>query len=200
MADLPIPLPDDCLNQVAGLISQDGPGERTLSLPIASYLLPIEELPDMVEARGMCEARKARCLVHEGEMPTLQAWTYASTGGALEFLQRKWSGRLGDVLKPDGVFNGPRFARVPCQAPHGVDFLSQRHVFLIRPVSRRIVHPGFSDHLFLFQKEACWWEAMGHWAKEKSSARCFTFMGGWLVRHLRARNEITFRTRCPSCP
>jgi hypothetical protein len=80
-------------------------------------------------------------------MPTLQAWTYASSGGALEFLQRKWPGRLGDVLKPDGVFNGPRFARVSCEPPYGIDFLSQRHVFLIRPVFRRIKHPGFPDRL-----------------------------------------------------
>ena len=68
----------------------------------------------MVEARTMCEARKARCIVRNGALPTLQAWTYASTGGALEFLQRKWPGRLGDVLKPNGVFNGPRFVRIGC--------------------------------------------------------------------------------------
>jgi hypothetical protein len=85
-------------------------------------------------------------------MRTLSAWTYASAGGALELLQRKWSGRLEDVLEADGVYNGPRFARVPCESPHGVDFLSQRDAFLIRPIPRRIVHPGFAERL-LFARD-----------------------------------------------
>jgi hypothetical protein len=51
------------------------------------------------------------------------------------------------VLQPNGVFNGPRFARVTCQPPYGIDFLSQRHGFLIRPVFRRIANPGFPDRL-----------------------------------------------------
>ncbi|MCP4657785.1 MAG: hypothetical protein GY856_20450, partial [bacterium] len=33
--------------------------------------------------------------------------------------------------------------------PHGVEFLSQRDVLLIRPIPRRIVHPGVNDR-FLF--------------------------------------------------
>jgi len=148
LSDLPIPLPDEATKKhVAQLIRQAVEGRERYLVNVLAARKQIEELPDVTEARAMCEERKAHCIVRNGNLPTLQAWTYASTGGALEFLQKKWSGRLSDVLKPDGVFNGPRFARVLCQAPYGVDFLSQRHVFLMRPVLRRIASPGVPDRL-----------------------------------------------------
>jgi type I restriction enzyme S subunit len=149
LAELPIPIPDDSVKkQVADLIRTTVEERERYFSELHATRRFVEQLPDVVEARAMCEERRARCLVHEGSLRTLQAWSYASTGGALEFLQKRWAGRLGDVLEPQGVFNGPRFARIPCQSPYGVEFLSQRHVFLIRPVSRRIAHPGFSDRLF----------------------------------------------------
>jgi len=149
LADLPIPLGDeDAKSRIASLVRNAVEQRERYLTQLRAARKVIEDLPEMIEARDMCEERKAKCLIVDASLSTLQAWTYASTGGALGFLQRKWSGRLGDVLQPNGVFNGPRFARIPCQAPHGVDFLSQRHLFLIRPVLRRIVHPGFADRLF----------------------------------------------------
>jgi len=112
----------------------------------------IEELPEMREANAMCAERRRRALVWSEQLRTMSAWTCASTAGALPFLRRKWPGRLSDIVEDGGVFNGPRFARIPCQPPHGVDFLSQRDAFLIRPVARRIVHPGFDNRLLFVQE------------------------------------------------
>ncbi|MFO0805499.1 MAG: hypothetical protein U0791_20535 [Gemmataceae bacterium] len=107
----------------------------------------LEHLPEMQHAISLCGERKARCVVWNRELPTLCAWNVASTGGALAFLKRNWKARLGDILQDDGVFNGPRFARISCKQPYGIDFYSQRDLFLIRRVPRRIVHPGFNDDL-----------------------------------------------------
>jgi len=111
----------------------------------------VEALPEMQEATAMCRERSRRCVVWDGSLPTLTAWTYGSAGEALGFLQRRWSARLGDVVDSNGIFRGPRFARVSCQPPHGIDFLSQRDVFLMRPVPRRIMRPDL-DHGQLFCK------------------------------------------------
>jgi len=57
-------------------------------------------------------------------------------------------------LEPQGIFNGPRFARIDCAPLHGIDFLSQRDVFLIRPVGRRIVRPAVSDRMLFVPRHA----------------------------------------------
>jgi hypothetical protein len=107
----------------------------------------VSSLFELQEWHAELTSRRSRCIQWDEAMPTLCAWNYAAVGRALASLRRAWTGRLNDVLEPDGVFYGPRFARVPCKAPHGLPFLSQRHVFLIRPGLRRIRHPGFSDRL-----------------------------------------------------
>jgi len=105
----------------------------------------IEKLPEMQEALAMCQERKARCVVQSGDLKTLSAWRYASTGGAIDLLQRKWKRRLRDAVKENGLFRAHRFARIRCERPHGIDLFSQRDVFLIRPKPRRIVKPDFPD-------------------------------------------------------
>jgi type I restriction enzyme S subunit len=94
----------------------------------------------------------ARCIMWNGALPTLSAWTFASAGELLTHLRTAWSHRLGDVVMPDGIFRGMRFQRLPCQVPFGVELLSQRDVFLFRPAPRRIARPPLSDTL-LFAPE-----------------------------------------------
>lgn len=148
LADLPVPDVDEqTKGRVAGLVRNAVLQRETSLRALRAARSIVEASDDMVQARGMCAERRARAVAWRGSMPTLCAWNYASSGGALEFLQRRWSGRLNDVLEEDGVYNGPRFARVLCEAPHGVDFMSQRDAFLVRPLPRRIAHPGFSDRL-----------------------------------------------------
>jgi type I restriction enzyme S subunit len=60
-------------------------------------------------------------------------------------LRRKWPARLVDVLAAGGLFKGGRLTRIACEPPHGVDLLSQRDVFAIRPIPRRIQGSGTAD-------------------------------------------------------
>jgi hypothetical protein len=50
-------------------------------------------------------------------------------------------------VEENGVFRGGRYVRTRCTAPHGVDFLSQRDLFLVRPIPQRIVRPPVPDRL-----------------------------------------------------
>jgi len=108
----------------------------------------IELLPEMKTALEMCGERRARAVVWSGGLPTMSAWTFASAGEALSYLSNRWSGRVADVVESEAIFRGGRYARIPCEAPHGIELLSQRDVFFIRPMPRRIVSPpGGNDSL-----------------------------------------------------
>jgi hypothetical protein len=153
LGDLPVPLaPPSVSRRVADLIRRCVDQRELYLRELEAARRVIEDLPDMRQAQQMCSERTARAVLWRAELPTISAWTYASTAGALESLQSKWSGRLGDILEEGGLFNGPRFARIPCAAPYGVEFMSQRDAFLIRPIPRRIAHPGFDNRL-LFAPE-----------------------------------------------
>jgi hypothetical protein len=155
LSNVPIPLPaDDVRDRVAALIRYCVSERERFAEEIRAARFPVLGLPEVKEALLMCENRGARCLYWRGPLPTLSAWNYASTSGALEFLQRKWPGRLSDVVAPCNMFYGPRSARVPCESPYGVEFQSQRDVFMMRPVTRRIVHPGCPDRLLFVPKSA----------------------------------------------
>ena len=93
---------------------------------------------------------------HSGTQRYLRfrAGTLPRPASALAQLRKRWPGRLRDVLQPEGVFNGPRFARVDCQPPHGIDFYSQRDVFLMRPIPRRIARPSISDRMLFVPRDA----------------------------------------------
>jgi len=148
LRDLPVPVADHSTScMIADLVKVAVMQRQQYLNELQAARKLIEELPEMRVAEALCQNRIKRCLKWSGDLSTMLAWTYASTGGALEYLQKQWPGRLGDILEPRGVFNGPRFARISCEAPHGVDFLSQRHVFMMRPIARRIVHPAVSKRL-----------------------------------------------------
>jgi type I restriction enzyme S subunit len=153
LGELPIPASDEPTKYaVASLVRQCVSQREAYIRELNAARSVLEALPEMREAHGMSAERRAHCVTWKGDLPTLSAWTYASTGGALEYLQNKWNTRLGDVIEPNGLYNGPRFARVNCEAPHGVEFMSQRDAFLIRPAPRRIVHPGFEDRLLFARR------------------------------------------------
>jgi type I restriction enzyme S subunit len=98
----------------------------------------LESVNEIREAEAMCAGRKGQIAIWSGQLPTLSAWNYASVGGALEYLSRRWPGRLGDILEPRGLFRGDRAVRMECEAPFGVRFVSQRDAFLIRGGERRV--------------------------------------------------------------
>jgi hypothetical protein len=143
LRNLPIPFPDDAtLKRVAELIRSTVTNRELYLREVQAARACLEALPEMQEAIGMCQERKAYCTQWEGDLPTLTAWTYASAGNALGFLQKKWKTRLGDVVQANGIFRGGRYARIKCEAPNGYDFYSQRDAFLIRPIPQRIVVPS----------------------------------------------------------
>lgn len=148
-----IPVPDKNIRtRVAALIRKTMAGREAFHRQTEAARHVLSSLPEVAEAQELCSRRVRRTVSWKGPFPTLCAWQYASTGGALELLSRRWSARLRDVVETDGIYNGPRFARIPCLAPHGVQFYSQRHAFLVRPIPRRIAHPGFADRMLLVRE------------------------------------------------
>ncbi|AUX23768.1 uncharacterized protein SOCEGT47_042980 [Sorangium cellulosum] len=148
LSDLPIPRSAPMVeHRIASLVRRCVEQRETYARELQAARRVLEDLPEMREAHVMCAERRARCVPWSNELRTMCAWTYASTGGALEYLQHKWRTRFHDAIEQGGMFNGPRFARITCDTSHGVEFMSQRDAFLIRPVPRRIVHPGFDDRL-----------------------------------------------------
>jgi hypothetical protein len=153
LSDLLIPeCAEEVRSRVAHLIREAVSARETYLAELQAARHVIEALPEVQESSELCRGRRARCVTWRGPFPTLAAWTYASTGGALELLQTAWTGRLGHVVRPNGIFNGPRFARIPVAAPYGIEFMSQRDVFSVRPALRRIKHPGVADEELFVQE------------------------------------------------
>lgn len=142
LRSLPIPLPDAATQRrVADLIRATVAGREQYHREVLAARAVIEALPEMREAMAMSRERKARCVLWGGSLPTLTAWTYGSLGRGLALLRSAWSGVVSDVVQT--MTHGGRFTRVRCQAPHGVDFLSQRDIFMIRPAPQRMLsQPG----------------------------------------------------------
>ena len=146
LSSLPVPIPPaDVISCVATLIRECSEGREEFLENLHAARRLVATLPAMAEAHEMCVDRRRHSVVWTGPLPSLAAWNTASTGGALGYLRSQWDSTLGDVVQPDGIYNGPRFARVECEPPYGIEFMSQRDAMLIRPIPRRIVHPGFAD-------------------------------------------------------
>lgn len=143
LRSLPVPIaPTLVVRRVAALVrSCSQSRERFLSnLQAARAILDAQ--PEVQEAHNMCAERTRRSVPWTGPFPTLCAWTFASTSGALGFLRRAWRRRIADVVEQGGIFRGNRGVRIPCVAPHGVNLLSQRDAFLIRAVPQRVLLPS----------------------------------------------------------
>lgn len=150
LLDIPVPLPSRSARErisvlVADAILQRGIFARELS--IARQRL--EDLPEMQAASSACGRRIARAGIVTPTSGTLNAWNYVSAGDAIAILRDAWPMRLGHLIEKKGIGIGPRFSRIPCEPPFGVEMLTQRDVFLIRPFPQRIVRPPVAnDDLF----------------------------------------------------
>ncbi len=153
LLNLPIPDADASTREkIVALIGTAMTRREQFASELLAARAPIEALPAMQRAHAACAVRRVRVGLQAPPLRTLGAWNYVSTGAALPLLQDAWNTRLGDVVPANGIFNGLRFARIECEAPHGIELLSQRDVFLLRPVPQRVAHPGFSDRV-LFAPE-----------------------------------------------
>lgn len=155
LSSIPVPeAPTKLVARVAGLIRQSVSGRDQYAQAIAESRHLVECHPDVAEALNSCRNRTRRSVIWDGLLPSICAWNFAAGGGAVQFLRSRWRTSLRDIIEADGVFNGPRFARIDCSPPHGIDFLSQRDVFLMRPVGRHIVRPAISDRMLFVPKDA----------------------------------------------
>lgn len=139
LTSLPVPrAPRKTVAAVAALIRESNAHRARYRVEIESARQAIQPiLPEDVFAA----ANRPRTVIWSGALPSIRAWNFASMGTRLQILRRHWSSTLKDWLRPDGLFKGGRVARIPCRPPHGVELLSQRDVFAIRPVPRRIKAP-----------------------------------------------------------
>lgn len=152
---LPIPMAAaSIMKRVAAQIRRAMKGREAYSQSIKASRRLVEAIPDVAEALVACSTRRRRSVMWSGPLPSICAWNFAAGGGAVSLLRDRWRATLRDVLVPNGVFNGPRFARVDCAPPHGIEFLAQRDIFLMRPVARRIVRPDVPDRLLFVPPDA----------------------------------------------
>jgi len=153
LSELPIPKPDrSTMARVAELVREAVELREVFRRQEDEARAVVESLPAVQEALELCRDRKARCLLWGDQLPTLTGKTYVFAGEALRLLRSRWQAQLGDLLEEDGLFNGPRFARRECRPPHGVRFLGQRDVHMIRPVPRRIIPPNVDPGLLYVQE------------------------------------------------
>jgi hypothetical protein len=153
LGELPVPRAEaNLLKRVAAEVRRTVHKRELFAAKLSSARASIEALDEMQRARAACATRRVRVGLHAPPLRTLSAWNHVSTGAALPLLQDAWNARVGDVVPADGIFNGLRFARIECEPPYGIELLSQRDVFLLRPVPQRVAHPGFPDRV-LFPPE-----------------------------------------------
>lgn len=144
LREIPIPIPADpaVLSRVAGAVRTCVHQREAFVQRVQVARGIIDNLPEMHEARDMCLHARRKTILWSGELRTLRAWNYVSAGEANSHLGRAWGGRVGDAVEKNGIFGGERFPRVPCERPYGVPLFSQRDVFSIHPLPRRIRRPA----------------------------------------------------------
>jgi hypothetical protein len=147
LSDLPVPIPDKAISRkVADLVRRSVEARDEYSRELTAARRIVEAIPEMVEAGALCAERRSRAVLWGGELLTFMGWTYASHGGALAHLRRKWARRLGDSLRPDGAFYGLLRQRTPCAHGLGVPLISQRDVLAIRQLPTWIARPRVPEN------------------------------------------------------
>ncbi len=150
LTTLPVPLaPRPVVARVAALIRKCSSEREAWLADVRAAREAFNGLPE-IQALSESTRRTVRSLVWSGELPTLSAWNYfAGSSDALASLKRRWKSRVADYLELDEpVHHGGRLTRMPCTRPFGVDFLSQRDVFMARPSPQRIVAPKGADWVY----------------------------------------------------
>lgn len=151
LSSLPVPnAPRHVVRQVAKLIRQCSEQREGWLSELSAARKAINSLPEMRALNAAAPPRSMRSLVWAGALPSLCAWNYfAGPSNALAHLRTAWTSTIADYLeRNDPVNHGGRLTRIPCSVPHGVDFLSQRDVFMARPIPQRIVAPRNAKWVF----------------------------------------------------
>ncbi len=150
LQSLPVPLASaNVVARVASLVKKCAKEREAWLREVLAARAAINSLAEM-EVFSHAAPRATRSLVWSGALPSLCAWNYlAGSSNALASLKSAWKSTVADYLNVNSpLHHGGRLIRMPCSAPHGVDFLSQRDVFMARPVPQRIVAPLNADWVY----------------------------------------------------
>jgi type I restriction enzyme S subunit len=152
VTDLPIPRLDPATEQrIHEMI------ERAAALRVAANELLEEAKVHLFEATGLPRLSNMEALTkgcwcftvprsQYGEF-ALTAWTYNPiTRKIIQHIQSGKHVELGEVIKPEGIFYGQRFARIDADPSVGIMLLSQMDTFQIRPQGRWISKRSVTDH------------------------------------------------------
>jgi hypothetical protein len=151
LRSLPVPLaPKAVVAQIASLVRKCAEQLESWLCELSAAREAINSLPEMMALNTAAPPKSTRSLVWAGALPSLCAWNYfAGPSNALARLRAVWTSTVADYLeRSDPVNHGGRLTRIPCSAPHGVDFLSQRDVFMAKPIPQRIVAPRNAEWVF----------------------------------------------------
>lgn len=153
LTSLPVPLaPASTVKRVAKLVRQCTREREEWLSEVQSARQSILDLRELasIKADG---AKSGRTFIWKGELPSLCAWNFlAYSSDTLPRLRKSWTSTVADYLDPmEPFYHGGRLTRSPCIHPHGVDFLSQRDVFMARPVPQRIVAPHNAEWVYARQ-------------------------------------------------
>lgn len=155
LTTLPIPeAPSSVVQRVARLIRKARQRREEYASEMLQCRHLFEATSGMREALEACAQKARRSLMWNGPLPSMCAWNFAAGGGAIQILRQAWKSRLKDVVADEGLFNGARFTRANCAPEYGINFLSQRDVFMIRAIGRRIAIPEVPERLFFVPANA----------------------------------------------
>jgi hypothetical protein len=142
LAALSIPIPDAAtVHRVASLVREAVRSQEQHAMSLRAARDVVEELSELREAHEMCAERHRRAVVWSGQLSSLSARSVALAGAAAAHLRRRWGSDFSAFLEPDGIFTGPRFARIECEPPFGVELMSQKDLFSVRPLPQRVLPP-----------------------------------------------------------
>lgn len=148
LASLPVPIaPPSVVRRVAEHVRTSVAGRESYVRHIEAARAVVSEIPTVALAQEGCAVRKRRSILWQGPFYSLGAWNVAGAGSALPAMRAGSRSKLADFLGVRGMYYGGRSARIPCQPPHGVDFVAQRDAFLASPIPRRVVLPGVTSDL-----------------------------------------------------
>jgi hypothetical protein len=147
LQSLPLPRPDkEIVRRVAALVRQSIAEREQWLKDVQQARAAFDGEIETAGIQGAAD-KQLKVKLWRGPLLSLSARNYfARHGDTLEKLSKFWSCSLSDYMdEREPVGHGSRMVRTPCLRPHGVDFLSQRDVFLATPIPQRVVIPGNAD-------------------------------------------------------
>ena len=148
LTSLPVPVPDKAtVAKVANSVRECIANRERFVRRLKNAHRLLDNTPE-VDAAKRASATRRLGAVWSGDLRTLRAWNHVAEGGALAAVQGQSGLRIRDWVPETGVFHGLLRIRTWCKPPHGHDLFSQRDVFSLMRIPRRLRHPSGPDEAF----------------------------------------------------